>query len=163
MGKRWLLRTVAALALLSIPAWADVSSAGGEGCARLAELEPLELVVRLPDGRTVKAGTGFWDPGSDRVLAPVRRLITPLAPGPLGVFWDDATRTAAMLREGEVLSIHMPEGRDWTDAAVLNGEVVGVEAVLCQRRLYASLGLLAGGLGLRHRRLDARTILVESR
>lgn len=179
MAKRWLGRIVAALLLLSIPAAAwwrapeappftleaapAVQAEAGAGCGRLAELEPVELVVRLPDGTVGLAGTGYRDPEDELVMAPVRRLITPLAPGPWGLFWDRPSRTASMLREGQVLSIHLPEGREMSAVAVLNGEPVGAAALLCQDRLYASLRLLADGLGLRYRWRDARSILVEAR
>lgn len=182
MGKRWLVRIVAALVLMSMPAavlWrgpvtregpelqpdliALAAAGAGKGCSRLAELEPVDLVVRLPDRGTAQVGVGFWETETDRVLAPVRRVVTPLAPGPWGVFWDETNRTASLLREGQVLSIHVPEGRDRTGVAVLNGEVVGAETILCEERLYVSLGLLAEGLNLRYRWRDAGSILVEPR
>lgn len=182
MAKRWFWQIVAALLLLSIPAGATWRAQGpeeglqpmgeaavaegapDEGCAKLAELKPVDLVVRLADGRTAQVGSGYREPEQEeRILAPVRGVIPPFAPGPWGLTWDATRRTAAMLREGEVLSIHIPEGRGWAGAAVLNGEVVGAEAVLCEDRLYVSLRLLADGLGLRYRWRDAHSILVESR
>jgi hypothetical protein len=186
--KRWLWRVAAPLAVLCLgagymwrppeaqvvvpgarePAPAALAEAG-EGCEPLAGLKPVDLVVRLPDGRSGWAGTAYWEriseqePVRDRILVPIRRLITPLAPDPLGVTWDEATRTAALLREGSVLSIHFPEGRSRTALAVVNGEAVGTEALLCEGRTYASLGLVAESLALRWRWRDGRSILVELR
>lgn len=142
---------------------AAVRAASGEGCAVLAELEPVELFVRPAGGGPAPAGTGYRDPESDRVLAPVRRLISPLAPGPLGVHWESASRTATMLVDGSVLSIHFPQGQNRSTIAVINGEVVGAESVLCQERLYTPLRLLADGLNLRYRWRDLGSILVEGR
>ena len=74
-----------------------------------------------------------------------------------------ASRTATLLVEGNVLSIHFPEGQNRSTIAVINGEVVGAESVLCEERLYAPLRLLADGLNLRYRWRDVHSILVEGR
>ncbi|MFZ5817151.1 MAG: hypothetical protein ACOY93_17960 [Bacillota bacterium] len=180
MGGRWLWWAGAVLALLGMTggawlptAWeqrlpgaepvAVVDPAAGEGCARLAALRPVELLVRLPGGPARRVGTGYREPDGPLVLAPVRPLVSPLAPGPLGVHWEEGVRTASLLREGRVLSIHFPEGRERSAVAILNGEVVGAEAFLCEGRLFASLQLLAEGLDLTFRWHDARSILVEPR
>lgn len=179
MWKRWLWWAGTALMLLgfSAGAWwrpsemtehlpaaepaAVIDPGAGEGCARLAGLDLVDLVVRLEEGVTGWVGQGHLDPESMRVLAPVRRLFTPLASGPLAIHWEESIRTVSLLREGSVLSIHFPEGRESSAIAVVNGEVVGAEAVLCEGRLYASLGLLSEGLNLRVRWRDDRSLLVE--
>lgn len=184
MERRWLwwILAVMALTLFAGGAWWPVPGSGelhsdteepvtlaadlraaGEACAALAGLEPVELLIRLEAGGPVRAGIGYRDTARERVLAPARSLVSPLAPGPLSVYWEEASRTATMLREGSVLSIHFPRRRDRSTIAIMNGEVVGAESVLCQDRLYVPLRLLTDGLGLRFRWRSARSILVEAR
>lgn len=185
MDRRWLTQIMAVLGLTGLlaGAWWQSPDAGdlaarreeraelaaaaegdaGEGCALLVGLEPVDLLVRREGGSPGRVGTGYREPGSDRVLAPVRRLVAPLAPGPLGVHWEEGSRTATMLREGSVLSIHFPHNRNRSAVAIVNGEAVGADAALCEGRLYAPLRLLAGGLNLRVRWRDARSIVVEAR
>ncbi|MFZ5825686.1 MAG: hypothetical protein ACOY94_15425 [Bacillota bacterium] len=182
MERRWIWWIIAALALTAAAGgvrWpspgpgrsgdegamraAAVAATAGTGCALLAELEPVELYARPAGGVPIRAGTGYRHPETDRVMAPARRLITPLAPGPLGVHWESGNRTATLLVEGNVLSIHFPEGQNRSTIAVMNGEVVGAESVLCEERLYAPLRLMADGLNLRYRWRDVHSILVEGR
>lgn len=140
-----------------------VVSAGEPGCDRLSRLEPIELYVRPPGLTAGWVGTGYRDRESDRVLVPLRRVATPLVQEPFGIHWEEATRTASVQRLGSILSIHLPEGAHLATVAVLNGEVIGADALLCQDRLYISLGLLKVALSLRSRDRDLRSILVEPR
>ncbi len=120
----------------------------GEGCARLRGLDPVHLLIHLPPGPAGRVGVGYRDPASGRVMAPVRTILLPLQPGPLAVQWSETSRTATFLRDGNVTSLHFPEGRNVTRFAILNGDPVAVEGLICEGRTYLPLSFLAEGLAL---------------
>ncbi|MEW8979006.1 MAG: hypothetical protein AB2385_11405 [Symbiobacterium sp.] len=120
--------------------------AGGATCASLQGLAAVAVTMRGPDGAEQRA-TGYGTANPADVLLPVQGLVEPYLAG-RGVYWDGARRTASLLGERDVLSVHFPAGRDAVDKAVLNGTVVPARSVLCGGRLYLPAGLLAPMLNL---------------
>jgi len=147
-----------------LPALSDpVFAEAGEGCDRIRGYEPVHLLLHAPPGLPGRVGVGYREPEADRVMVPVRAILLPLRPDPLGVQWDEADRTATFLREGNVLSLHFPEGRNRTNFAILNGEVVAVEGLICEGRTYLPLSFLTEGLSLWARWRDSSAVIIQPR
>lgn len=147
----------------AVEAAAAAAGSVGEGCTSLSGWMQVELRVRVKGATPVQVGTGYIEPTTRRVLAPARRVVTPFAPGPFGVHWEEESRVASFLREGDVLSIHFPEGKDRSSIAILNGEVVGADTFICNDRVYMDLGFLADSLGLRRSHRGESMVLLEAR
>lgn len=150
-----LLLLLAALSLPAVPA-------GGVECAELEGLAAVDLFVQVAGAAPRWVGTGYRARGSDLLLVPARQVVAPFAAGPRGVRWDRSDRVASFLRGNDIISIHFPQGSASARTAVVNGEAVRTEALLCEGRLYAPLDLLADGLGLMYRWEPQGSVVVSA-
>lgn|GEM_PF-3013043 len=123
------------------------SAAAPDGgmCAPLDGWQVVTVSAETADGG-MRSETGFRTAG-ENVVVPLTRLVEAYLSG-RGPYWDDERRTVSLLGPSDVLSVHFPPGRQAVDQAVLNGEVIPLEAVMCGEQVYLPVDRLAAVLDL---------------